>query len=54
MKAHEELSKKVIELDKVRYQNEMLENEKAKMKILINSKERKIETKDHEIEDLKK
>lgn len=45
IKAHEELSKKNIELEKTKYQNDGLENEKAKMKILINSKDRKIEMK---------
>ena len=42
----EELSRKCLELEKLKQTFDIVENEKTKLKILMQSKEKKIEQKD--------
>jgi 16S rRNA C1402 (ribose-2'-O) methylase RsmI len=52
-KVQEELSKKCLELEKLKSSFDLQENEKTKLKILMQSKEKKIEQKERELEEMR-
>ena len=53
-KVQEELSRKCIELEKCKALCDTIDNEKTKLKILMQGKEKKIEQKERDVEALKK
>lgn len=53
-KVQEELSRRGVELEKIKQSYEGLENEKTKLKILMLSKDKKIEQRERELEEMKK
>jgi hypothetical protein len=53
-RVQEELSRKCLDLEKVKQNYDAIDNEKTKLKILMQSKDKKIEQKDRELEELRK
>ena len=53
-RVQEELSRKCIELDKSKALCDTIDNEKTKLKILMQGKEKKIEQKDRDLTELRK
>ena len=49
-RVQEELSRKCLEMEKLKSSFDLIDNEKTKLKILMQSKEKKIEQKDRELD----